>query len=148
MKPVSSCARTNERIEEMSEMNKSKIVAKLEAMAWHRLFDSRQWLADQETMCALNQKLIEMGLLECMSSGNLRYTPSAMELDVDLFAVFMGAFDVWEAPLVLEHHGLIDEWEIDDLYARMSRKASAESVLVGYVRRAYLDYGKANRFLH
>jgi hypothetical protein len=117
-------------------------------MAWYRLFDSRRWLANQETICAVNQKLIKMGLLECMSPGTWRYTPSGMELDVDLFAVFMGVFDVWEAPLVLEHHGFIDECDAVDLYARMSKKVSPESVLVGHVRRAYLGYGKASKRLH
>jgi hypothetical protein len=134
----------------MSELTKAEIVAELEAMAWHRLFNCRQWLADRETVCGVNQKLIKMGLVECISPGTERYTPSGMdlELDLELFEVFMGLFDVWEVPLVLDHHGFIDECEADDLYARMSKKASPESVLVGYVRRAYLDYHRATKFLH
>ena len=48
----------------MSELTKAEIVAELEAMAWYRLFNCRQWLADRETVCAVNQKLIKMGLVE------------------------------------------------------------------------------------
>jgi hypothetical protein len=136
------------RIEEMSEMNKAQIVAELEAMAWYRLFNSCQWLADRETIYAVNQKLIKMGLVERISSDTWRTTPSGKELDVNLFEVFMGLFDAWEVPSILEDHRLIDEWEIDSLYARMSRKANHESVLIGYVRRAYLDYRRAIKFLH
>ena len=148
MKPVSSCAGTNEKIEEMSEMNKAEIIAELEAMAWHRLFDSRQWLADQETLWAVNQRLIEMGLVERISSNTWQITPLGKELDIDLFEAFMGLWDVWEVPYILEDHHLIDEWESDCIYARMSRKADPESILAGVVRRAYLDYRKASKFLH
>ena len=82
----------------MSEMNKAEIVAELEAMAWYRLFNCRQWLADWETIWALHQKLIKMGLVEHISSDTCRHTPLGTELDVDLFEVFMGLFDVWEVP--------------------------------------------------
>jgi hypothetical protein len=132
----------------MSEMNKAEIVAELEAMAWHRLFDSRRWLADRETVWAAHQKLIEMGLVEQLSSNTSRITNLGKELNVDLFEAFMRLFDEWEVPYILEDHGLIDEWESDSISARMVRKADPEVVLVGVVRRAYLDYGKASKFLH
>ena len=132
----------------MSEMNKAEIVAELEAIAWNRLFNCRHWLPDRETIWALHQKLIKMGLVEHISSDTWRNTPIGTELDIDLFEVFMGLFDVWEVPYILEDHGLIDEWESDSICARMARNANPESVLAGVVRRAYLDYGKATKFLH
>ena len=132
----------------MSEMNKAEIVAELEAMAWYRLFDSRQWLADQETCWAVHQKLIEMGLVEQISPDTWRNSPLGKELDVDLFEVFMGIIDEWDALSILEEYDLIDEWDFDSLYARMSRKADPEFALLECVRRAYLDYGKATKFLH
>ena len=132
----------------MSKMNKAEIVAELEAMAWHRLFNCRHWLADRETVWAVDRKLIEMGLREQISSDTWRNSPLGKELDVDLFEVFMGLFDEWEVPYILKDHGLIDEWESDSICARMSRKADPELVLVEVVRRAYRDYGKASRFLH
>ena len=132
----------------MSEMNKAEIIAELEAMAWYRLFDSRQWLADQETFWASHQKLIEMGLVEQVSPDTWRNTPLGKELDIDLFEAFMGLFDMWEVPYILEDHHLIDEWESDCICARMSRKPDPESVLAGVVRRAYLHYRKASKLLH
>jgi hypothetical protein len=140
--------RAQMRIEEMSEMNKAEIVAELEAMAWHRLFNCRHWLADREMFWAVYQKLIKLGLLERISSDTWQTTPLGRELDVDLFQVFMGLFDVWEVPYILEDHRLIDEWESDSICARMSRKANPEFVLADVVRRAYLNYGKATKFLH
>ena len=132
----------------MSELTKAEIVAELEAMAWHRLFTCRRWLAGRETVHAVNQKLIKMGLLERISSDTWQTTPLGRELDVDLFEVFIGVIDEWDALSILEEYDLIDEWDFDSLYARMSRKANPEVVLVGAVREAYLDYGKASRFLH
>jgi hypothetical protein len=130
----------------MSEMNKAEIVAELEAMAWHRLFNSRQWLADRETAYAVKLKLTKMGLIECISSNVWRFTPSGKELNVKLFWAFMGIWDVWEVLGVLEEYRFIDEWEFDSLYTRMYRRTNPESILVGYLRRAYLDRGKANNF--
>ena len=89
-----------------------------------------------------------MGLREQISSDTWRNSPLGKELDVDLFEVFMGLFDEWEVPYILEDHGLIDEWESDSICARMSRKVDPELVLVEVARRAYRDYGKASRFLH
>jgi hypothetical protein len=140
--------RAQMRIEEMSEMTKAEIVAELEAMAWNRLYNCPQWLPDMETIWTVDQKLIKMGLVERISSDTRRNTPLGTELNIDLFQVFMGLFDVWEVPFILEDHRLIDEWESDGIYARMARKANPELVLAGVVRRAYLDYGKATRFLH
>lgn len=132
----------------MSEMNKAEIVAELEMMAWNRLFNGHPWLADRETIWAVDQKLIKMGLVERISSDTWRNTSLGRELDVDLFEAFMGLFDVWEVRYVLEDHHLIDEWESDGICARMARKVDPEIVLVGVVRRAYLDYGKTTKFLH
>jgi hypothetical protein len=132
----------------MSEMTKAEIVAELEAMAWHRLFNSRQWLADRETAYAVNQRLMKLGLLERISSDTWRNTPLGRELNLDLFEAFIGLWDAWEVPWILQDHRFIDEIEVDSLYAQMHRRANPESVLLRYVRQAYLDYGKANKFLH
>jgi hypothetical protein len=129
-------------------MNKAEIVAELEAMAWYRLFNCPQWLADRETSYTLHQKLINLGLVEHLSSNTWRHTPLGRELDVDLFEVFMGLFDVWDALSVLEDHCLIEESEGDSICERMFTKASPESVLEGYVRQAYFDYRKATKYLH
>jgi hypothetical protein len=141
-------AHAHKRIEETSEMNKAEIVTELEAMAWHRLFSCPQWLADRETFYAIHQKLIKMGLAECISSDTWQVTPLGRELNLDLFEVFMGLFDEWDALSILENNRLIDDLESDNICARMSRKANPETVLVGYVRRAYFDYGKATKYLH
>jgi len=130
-------------------MNKAQIIAELENMVVARLFSREPWLADRETFSAVNRKLIQMGLVEvvCVEPLTWQISPLGKELDVVLFEVFMGLFDEEEVPMILEDHGLIDESEVDAIYARMS-DANAESVLSGYVKRAYFDYRKATKFLH
>ena len=49
--------------------------------------------------------------------------------------------------MILQDYHLIDESEVDIIYARMD-KTDAEYVLSGYVKRAYFVYRKANKFLH
>jgi hypothetical protein len=130
-------------------MNKAKIITELENLVVARLFGDQPWLADRETISAVDRKLVQMGLVELLSAETQtwRSSPLGKELDVDLFLVFMGIFDEWEVPGILEHYRLLDGSEADVIYERMSQ-ANAESVLIGYVRRAYFDYRKATRFLH
>src|ERR1700730_18779711 len=66
------------------QMSKAEIVVELEAMVSHRLFGCQRWLANQETVSAINQKLIKMGLVERISSDTWQNTPLGKELDVDL----------------------------------------------------------------
>jgi hypothetical protein len=130
-------------------MNKAQIIAELENMVVARLFSCQPWLVDRETFSAVHRKLIQMGLVEtvCVEPLTWRISPLGKELDVELFEVFMGLFDGQEVPMILEYHRLIDESEVDAIYARMS-EANAECVLSGYVKRAYFDYRKATKFLH
>ena len=130
-------------------MNKSKIVAELENMVVARLFGRKPWLADRETCCAVNRKLKQMGLWEvvCVEPETWQFSPLGKELDVLLFLVFMGFINAWDVPIILEHYRLIDELEAGVIYARMD-KGDAESILIGYVKRAYFDYRKATKFLH
>ena len=130
-------------------MNKAKIIAELENMVVARLFSGRPWLADWETISAYHRKLIQMGLVEqvCVEPQTWRNTPLGKELDVDLFQVFIGLWDEWEVPLILEEYGLLNESEFDAIFECTS-EANAEGLLIGYVRRAYFIYRKATKFLH
>jgi hypothetical protein len=89
-----------------------------------------------------------MCLVERISPDTYQNTPLGTELDVDLFEVFMGLIDEWDMLTILEDHYLIDESEFDIIYERLSTNANPESVLMGYVRRAYFDYRKATKYLH
>jgi hypothetical protein len=130
-------------------MNKAEIISELENMVDARLFGRQPWLKDRETFCAVNRKLIQMGLLEqiCDEPQTWRNTPLGKELDLDLFLVFMGHWDECEIPNILEEYGLIDETERDAIIECTS-EVSAERLLSGYVKRAYFDYRKAAKFLH
>jgi hypothetical protein len=79
------------------------------------------------------------------SRNGLCRKPKAYEIGLE---AFIGLWDAWEVPWILQDHRFIDEIEVDSLYAQMHRRANPESVLLRYVRQAYLDYGKANKFLH
>jgi hypothetical protein len=130
-------------------MNKAEIIAELENMVVARLFSGQPWLADRETNSAYHRKLTQMGLFEqvCEKPQTWRNTPLGNELDVDLFSVFMGHWDEWEVPMILEEYHLIDKSEADLIYENMT-EANAERVLSGYVKRAYFDFRNAAKFLH
>jgi hypothetical protein len=124
---------------EVNAMNKAEIIAELENMVVARLFSGQPWLADPETCSAIWRKLIQMGLLEQVRDEppSWRTTPLGKELDVDLFQAFMGVIWEWDVPITLEHYGLLSESEFD---AICESEADAETLLSGYVKRAYFDY--------
>ena len=124
---------------EVSAMNKSEIIAELENMVVARLFGGQPWLADPETCSAVHRKLIQMGLWE-QDRDQLRITPLGKELDVELFHVFLGVRHYYEVPLILEEYGLLSESEF---YTICASDVDAETLLSGYVKRAYFDYRKA-----
>jgi hypothetical protein len=128
-------------------MNKAKIITELENIVVARLFGKQPWLANRETWPAITRKLLQMGLNERICAHTYRATPLGKELDVDLFEVFIGLFDAWDAAEILKHYSLIDTSECEAIYSRLSNE-DAESVLIGYVKRAYFDYRKAFKFLH
>jgi hypothetical protein len=133
-------------------MNKANIIVELENMVATRLFSRQEWLADREACCGIMRKLIELGLWERVSIDPCTWqiTPLGKELDADLFDVFLGIMAEWEVPMILEQHGLIDESEADAIYSRLEKADEADTgaILGGYVKRAYFDYRKANKFLH
>ena len=134
---------TMTRTTEVSAMNKAEIIAELENMVVARLFSGQPWLADPETCSAIWRKLIQMGLLEQVRYEPTRWrtTPLGKELDLDLFLVFMGVICEWDVPITLEEYGLLTEPEFDAIIE--SSEADAETLLSGYVKRAYFDYRKA-----
>ena len=129
-------------------INKAEIIVELENMVVARLFGRQPWLADRETYSAVKRKLIQMGLVEQISVEMSRITALGRELDVDLFKVFMGVICPWDVPITLEEYGLLNESEFDAITINASSKVDAESLLSGYVKRAYFDYRKATKFLH
>ena len=87
-----------------------------------RLFSGRPWLADPETFIAANQKLTQMGLVKVICADPRTWTnsPLGAELNIDLFEVFMGLFDAYEVPSILERYGLMDRSEVVDIYTRLT----------------------------
>ena len=87
-------------------MNKAKIIAELENMVVTRLFSRQPWLADRETISAVHRRLVQMGLVEqaFVEPQTWRSSPLGKELDVELFEVFLGLFDQWDVPGMLEHY--------------------------------------------
>src|SRR3977135_4156958 len=92
-------------------MTRSEILAEVEAMVFARLFGRRRWLADRESAAILSRRLEQMGLEERVprDSDTSRSTPLGKELHSHLLMVFLGLWDEWDIPMILEDHDLIDD---------------------------------------
>jgi len=86
--------------------------------------------------------LLQMGLVEEVpgEADTWRNTPLGNELHLVLLEVFMGFWDEWEVPEILEDYGLIEKWEVHRLRRVLSAGAGWEQTLKDSVRRAYLAF--------
>ena len=131
-------------------MSRSKILAEMEAMVFARLFGSRPWLVDRESGVALQRRLEQMGLEERVPGTNDTWqkTPLGSELHLDLLIVFMGLWNEWEIPMILEDHGLIDDLEAQHMQDLLQAGRDPEIALKEYVREAYLKYYKTTKLVN
>jgi hypothetical protein len=90
-----------------------------------------------------------MGLRERLSeiADSYQITALGVELNIDLYEAFFGVWDEGEIPLVLWQCRLISGSVSDLIYSQLEAVADPESLLRGYVERAYYDFHGA-RYLH
>jgi hypothetical protein len=121
-------------------MNRGEIIEQLHQIIDTRLFGDHSWPPDREVAAAVQTTLIEMGLIERAPgyTDSWRCTPLGSEQHLHLLQVFMGVWDEWEIPTILEQYGLIEEAKVYYLWRVLSKGADWESTLKRFVRRAYL----------
>jgi hypothetical protein len=121
-------------------MNKASIICKLHEITDHYLLGAGTWPADREKLQALYKTFRNLGLDEDVpgSPGTTRSTALGKELKIDLLMAFVGAWDIWEIPYILEKNGYLEESEAEELCA--GPLMEAEQKLRWYVLRAYLNF--------
>jgi hypothetical protein len=117
-------------------MKSSDILIRLRLIIQERLFGTRAWLA--EDAAALHQMIQDMGLTENVpgKSQQFRDTELGEALKIRLLSVFMGIWDEFDVPMVLEREGLIES--ADEIYA--IETDDLEALLKPIVQQAYLDF--------
>jgi hypothetical protein len=88
-------------------MNRNEIVRQLHLIIDARLFGAAGWPVDRESANRLQTTLMQMGLVEEVpgKADTWRNTPLGNELHLVLPEVFMGFWDEWEVPEILEEYG-------------------------------------------
>jgi hypothetical protein len=136
-------------VNEPSAMTRSEILAEIEVMIFSRLFGRDRWLADRESAPVLSRRLEHMGLEERVPADkeSWRSTPLGRELHFELLSVFLGLWDEWEIPMILEDYGLIDDFECEAIWRLLGAGRDPETVLKKYVRAAYFAHYKRAKLL-
>jgi hypothetical protein len=62
--------------------------------------------------------------------------------------VFLGLWDEWEIPGILEDHGLIDDLEAQHMQDLLQAGRDPEIALKEYVREAYFKYYKTTKLVN
>jgi hypothetical protein len=76
-----------------------------------------------------------------------RRTPLGRELHSNLLMVFLGFWDEWEVPMILEEYGVIDDLECEAIWRLLGAGRDPEVVLKKYVREAYFAHYKRTKLL-
>ncbi len=121
-------------------MDKRTAITSLQAMMHTRLFCDGSWLADRDACIAMDAQLNGLGLQVEVGEGGSRATTLGKALQLDLAMVFVGLWDEWEVPGILEQHGLIDESDLLSIYDQLEDRDDPERVLRPWVRKAYFDH--------
>jgi hypothetical protein len=131
-------------------MTRSQILAEVEAMIFARLFGGHRWLADRDSAPILGRRLEQMGLQERIpgEKETSRSTPLGRELHSDLLMVFLGLWDEWEVPMILEDYDVIDDLESEYIWGLLGAGRDPETVLKKYVREAYFKHYNRTELLN
>jgi hypothetical protein len=129
-------------------MNKGAIVCKLHEITDHYLLGAGEWPADREFLTTFWKTLRRLGLEEEVpnSPGTTRWTDLGKELNLDLLMVFVGAWQMWEIPYILEDYGYLEETEAEELCT--GPLMETERKLRWYVLRAYLEFCNRSYFVN
>jgi hypothetical protein len=114
------------------------VICELHQLIDHYMIGQGTWPADRESLPAIFKTVRRLGLDEDVpdSPRTTRSTKLGEELQLDLMMAFVGAWDIWEIPQILESKGYLDESEADELCLAPLTEAEAERRLRWYVLRA------------
>lgn len=121
--------------------SKTEIVSKLHELADFRLMGEGPWLADRDFVSTFSALVRRFGLEEdCPDQmGTTRSTSLGRLVNLDQMMVFIGVFDVFDIPYLLESWGYIERETFDEIFASLDAE-KAEETIRKYVREAYLLY--------
>ena len=66
----------------------------------------------------------------------------------DLLMVFLGLWDEWEVPMILEDYDVIDDLESEYIWGLLGAGRDPETVLKKYVREAYFKHYNRTELLN
>ena len=92
-------------------MTKTEIACRLHEMVDERLFGNKPWPVDNDSEGWVWATQLELGLIENVAGKDqtFRKTSLGAELHIDLMNAFMGFWEPFELPEVLEMRGLINK---------------------------------------
>jgi hypothetical protein len=119
---------------------KIEIAQTLRNMAEHHLFGGAGWpIDDKETNEAIRRQFMEWGLLAGDDQYGFSSTTLGGELDLDLMSAFMGHFEPFDIPCILERCGLITQEEEEIILDRWEAGGEElDDILLPILRRLYL----------
>ncbi len=108
-------------------------------MVWARLFDNTApWPVVGSELEDFHRTFETLGLVETVPGkrGGWRNTTLGNSINLDLLMVFLGIWDRFEVPWILQQNGLIDATECDWLWDLLGVDDSYAPLLPA-IRRAY-----------
>ena len=123
-------------------MDKAAVTTELHLILVHYLLELGIWPVDEEDLPELHKKFRALGLDEDVPGeepGTTRNTALGDELNLRLMMAFLGVYDVWDVPMILEEYGYLTVDQTDELYLHLGSR-EAEEKLRQHVHRAYLQY--------
>jgi hypothetical protein len=124
-----------------SGVDKAAVICQLHAIIDHYLLGEGSWPVPTESLPSLYKTFRESRLNEDSSDDPKceQSTALGIELQFRLLLAFMGTYEMWEIPGILEESGYLKESEAEEIYWHLP-PVQAERKIRRYVVRAYLEH--------
>jgi hypothetical protein len=129
-------------------MNKAEITCRFHQIADHLLLGAGNWPLSSDRLEEFWTWVRECALEEDVPDfpGTSQASALGREINLYLMMAFVGAFEIWEIPSILESKGYISEAEADELWELPPD--DGEALIQRYVVRAYLQFCNRTKLLN
>jgi len=115
-----------------------EVTLRLHSMVEKILFGTNPW---PPKPVVVNQALDKLGVEECIDErGTCQLSRLGKKVDADLFRIWLGGFEVWDALWIIEERELICPIDAEEMWERIEAGDDVTRELRLLLQQSYLTY--------
>jgi len=120
------------------DLSVQEVAVRLHSMVEKVLFGTNPWPPEP---IVVNAALDKLGVEECVDGrGTFRLSQIGKEVDADLFRIWLGGFEAWDALWIIEERELICSIDAEEMWERIEAGDDVKRELRLLLQQSYLTY--------